>query len=147
LRVALDHTRWRNVISTASGTLTSPRTSSSLEPLRAKSGWIVLGYVYALAGIIALGSAVLATVASVFIVGVMLVIAGVTQVINAFQIRNWGKYLIWLLVGFLYIAAGFVSFESPLLVATLFTFLLGISLTASGTMRIFPAFNIREGMP
>jgi uncharacterized membrane protein HdeD (DUF308 family) len=77
----------------------------------------------------------------------MLVIAGVTQVINAFQIRNWGKYLIWLLVGFLYIAAGFVSFESPLLVATLFTFLLGISLTASGTMRIFPAFNIREGMP
>ena len=135
-------------MSTTSETLTPPRTSSGLEALRAKSGWIVaLGAVYVLAGIIALGSVVLATVATVFIVGVMLVIAGVTQVINAFQIRNWGKFLIWLLVGFLYIAAGFVSFENPLLAAALFTFLLGISLAASGIMRIILAFNMREGMP
>ena len=43
--------------------------ASGLAPLRAKSGWIVaLGVVYVVAGIIALGSVVLATVATVWVV-------------------------------------------------------------------------------
>ncbi|MGA9891765.1 MAG: DUF308 domain-containing protein, partial [Xanthobacteraceae bacterium] len=68
----------------ASGSLDSP---SSLAPLRAKSGWIVaLGVVYVVAGLIALGSVVLATVVTVFVVGIMMLIAGVAEVINAFQL-------------------------------------------------------------
>jgi len=44
-------------------------TAASLSPLRAKSGWIVaLGIVYLIAGFIALGSVVSATVATVFVV-------------------------------------------------------------------------------
>jgi hypothetical protein len=94
----------------------SPRSldnAAGLEPLRAKSGWIIaLGVVYIIAGIIALGSVVLATVATVFVVGIMMVIAGVAEVINAFQIKTWGRFLLWLLLGALYIVAGFITFES-----------------------------------
>ena len=39
-----------------------------------------------IAGLIALGSIVMATVASVFIVGIMMLIAGVAEVISAFQV-------------------------------------------------------------
>jgi len=47
-----------------------------VEPLRAKCGWIVaLGVIYVVAGLIALSSVVLATVVSVFIVGIMMVVA------------------------------------------------------------------------
>ena len=103
----------------------SPRSLddvTGLEPLRAKSGWIVaLGAVYIVAGIIALGSVVLATVATVFVVGIMMVIAGVAEVINAFQIKTWGRFLLWLLLGALYIAAGFITFENPLLAAAILT--------------------------
>ena len=64
---------------------------AALAPLRAKWGWIVaLGVVYVVAGVIALGSVVMATVASVYFVGIMMVIAGVAEVINAFQIKTWG---------------------------------------------------------
>ena len=65
----------------------SPGTPiSGIETLRAKSGWIVaLGAVYIIAGIVAIGSVVIATVATVFIVGIMMLIAGVAEVINAFQ--------------------------------------------------------------
>jgi len=83
----------------------------------------------------------------VFIVGVMMLIAGVAEVINAFQIKTWGKFLLWLLLGALYILAGFVTFENPLLAAAVLTLLLGFSLVASGVMRIALAFSMREEMP
>ncbi len=68
-------------------------SAPSLAPLHAKWGWIVaLGIVYLVAGIIALGSVVIATVASVLVVGVMMFIAGVAEVINAFQVKTWGRF-------------------------------------------------------
>jgi uncharacterized membrane protein HdeD (DUF308 family) len=121
---------------------------SGIEPLRAKSGWIVaLGVVYVIAGIIALGSVVLATVASVFLVGIMMLIAGVAEVINAFQIKTWGKFLFWLLLGCLYVVAGFVTFENPLLAAAVLTLLLGVALVASGIMRMLLSFSMISGTP
>ncbi|HYP37900.1 MAG TPA: DUF308 domain-containing protein, partial [Stellaceae bacterium] len=88
--------------------------ASGLEPLRAKRGWIIgLGIVYVIAGLIALGSIVTATIATVFVVGIMMLIAGVAEVFHAFQIKTWGRFLLWLLLGALYIIAGFLTFENP----------------------------------
>ena len=71
-----------------------PSLGFGIEPLRAKWGWIVaLGVVYLIVGVIALGSIILATAASVFLVGIMMVIAGVAEIINAFQIKTWGRFL------------------------------------------------------
>jgi uncharacterized membrane protein HdeD (DUF308 family) len=121
---------------------------SGIEPLRAKRGWIIaLGIIYVVAGLIALGSVVMATVVSVFVVGIMMLIAGVAEVINAFQVKSWGKFLFWLLLGVLYIVAGFVTFENPLLAAALLTLMLGVALVASGIMRIILAFSMKEGTP
>ena len=135
-------------MTSASDTLQNLRTSSDITPLRAKWGWIVaLGVVYTIAGFIALGSVVMATVASVFVVGVMMIIAGVAELINAFQIKSWGKFLIWALLGVLYIVAGFATFENPLFAAVLLTLILGASLVASGVVRIFLAFNMKRETP
>jgi uncharacterized membrane protein HdeD (DUF308 family) len=118
------------------------------EVLRAKWGWVfALGTIYLLAGLIALYSVVTATVASVFVVGIMMLIAGVAEVINAFQVKSWGKFLFWIGLGALYIVAGFVTFENPLLAAALLTLMLGAALVASGIMRIVLAFGMREETP
>jgi uncharacterized membrane protein HdeD (DUF308 family) len=129
-------------------TITSGNANRALEPLRAKSGWIIaLGAIYIVAGLIALGSVAMATVATVFVVGIMMLIAGVAEVFNAFQIKSWGRFLLWLLLGGLYIVAGLATFGNPLLAAAFLTFLLGVSLIASGIMRIVLAFSVKEGMP
>jgi uncharacterized membrane protein HdeD (DUF308 family) len=66
----------------------SEAASSGMAPLRAKWGWIVaLGAVHVIAGFFALGSIAMATVASVLVVGVAMIVAGVAQVINAFRSR------------------------------------------------------------
>jgi uncharacterized membrane protein HdeD (DUF308 family) len=118
-----------------------------VEPLRTKSGWIVaLGIVYVIGGLIALSSVVFATKVTVFVVGIMMLISGIAEMINAFQLRPWGKFLLWLIIGLLYIAAGIVTFVNPLLAAAALTLLLGIALVVSGVMRIVLAFSMREGM-
>jgi uncharacterized membrane protein HdeD (DUF308 family) len=135
-------------MTSSSDTLQNPRTGLDTAPLRAKWGWIVaLGIVYVVAGFVALGSIVTATVASVFVVGVMMIVSGVAELINAFQIKSWGKFLIWAMLGVLYIIAGFVTFENPLFAALLLTLMLGASLAASGVVRIILAFNMKREMP
>ncbi|MBA4033565.1 MAG: hypothetical protein C0480_03025 [Bradyrhizobium sp.] len=125
-----------------------PRVGPDTAPLRAKWGWIVaLGVVYTVAGFIALGSVAMATVVSVFVVGVMMIVAGVAEVISAFQIKSWGKFLLWVLLGLLYVVAGFVTFQNPLLAAVLLTLILGASLVASGIMRIILAFSMKRETP
>jgi len=129
----------------------SPRSLAEitgLEPLRAKSGWIVaLGVVYIIAGLIALSSIVMATVVSVFVVGIMMVIAGIAEIVNAFQIKTWGKFLLWLLLGALYVVAGFLTFENPYLAAAILTLFLGVALIVSGVTRIILAFGMQAAMP
>lgn len=131
-----------------SGSLNALSARSDVEPLRAKWGWIVaLGVVYLVAGFIALGSVLTATVVSVFLVGIMMIIAGVAEVINAFEVRGWGKVLLWLLLGALYIIAGLVTFRNPLLAAAVLTLILGVALVASGIMRIILAFSVQREAP
>jgi len=132
----------------SSDTLHNLRTGTDVAPLRAKWGWIVaLGVVYVVAGFIALGSVAMATVASVLVVGVMMIVAGAAELFNAFQIKSWGKFLVWALLGVLYIVAGFLTFENPLFAAVLLTLLLGASLVASGIVRLFLAFNMKRETP
>jgi uncharacterized membrane protein HdeD (DUF308 family) len=121
---------------------------ADMAPLRAKWGWIVaLGVVYVFAGFVALGSVMMATVASVFLVGVMMIVAGIAEIINAFQLKGWGKFLIWALLGLLYIVAGFVTFENPLLAAAVLTLILGAALVASGLVRVFLALSMKRESP
>jgi uncharacterized membrane protein HdeD (DUF308 family) len=135
-------------MTSSSDTIQNLRTGTDVAPLRAKWGWIVaLGVVYVVAGFVALGSVVMATVAKVLIVGVMMIVAGVTELINAFGVKSWGKFLVWAWLGILYVVAGFVTFQNPIFAAALLTLMLGALLVASGVVRIFLAFNMKRGMP
>jgi uncharacterized membrane protein HdeD (DUF308 family) len=135
-------------MTSVSDAIRNPLGAADLAPLRAKWGWILaLGIVYVIAGFVALGSVVMATVASVLIVGVMMIVAGIAEIINAFQCKGWGRFLIWVLLGALYIVAGFVTFENPLFAAAILTLLLGASLVASGIVRIILAFSMKREQP
>src|SRR5689334_9610889 len=97
---------WRDLLLTRID-MTVSHGGTVAEPLRAKSGWIIaLGFVYLIAGIVALSSIALATVVTVFLVGIMMLVSGIAEIINAFQVKSWGKFVLWLLLGGLYIIAG-----------------------------------------
>ena len=135
-------------MTSASDTSSHLGLGSGIAALHGKWGWIVaLGVIYLIAGFVALGSVVMATVASVIVVGAMMIVAGGAEIIGAFQMKSWGKFLIWVLLGVLYVVAGILTFDNPLLAAVLLTLFLGASLVASGAIRLFLAFSMKRESP
>lgn len=122
--------------------------AEGMKALRKNSGWVIAFAIVALiAGIVALGSVVLATASAVFIVGFMMFLAGFAELIAAFNAKDWGHRLLWLLLGLLYIFAGVVCVQNPFEAATLLTLMLGFALIFSGLLRIFLATRMKAGTP
>jgi uncharacterized membrane protein HdeD (DUF308 family) len=126
----------------------APNIGEAIHTMRGKWGWIVaLGVFFVIAGIIALGSVFLATIVSVLWVGVMMLVAGIMEIVSAFQMKTWGRFFLWILLGVLYAVAGFLVFDNPLLAAATLTLLLGAALIASGLVRIYLAFQMQQRAP
>jgi uncharacterized membrane protein HdeD (DUF308 family) len=128
---------------------TGPRNlAEAIRPLKAKWGWIVaFGVISLIAGVIALGSVVMATESAVFIVGIMMLIVGVAEIFASFSVRSWGRFLLWLVLGALYVFAGYICLQNPFEAATILTLLLGIALIGGGLVRIFLATQMKHGTP
>ncbi|MCA0278073.1 MAG: HdeD family acid-resistance protein [Proteobacteria bacterium] len=112
--------------------------------LRSKWGWFVLlGVALLVLGVIAAGNLLVATAASIFFVGTMMIIGGIVEIVHAFGVKNWGTFFWWLLSGILYVVAGYLAFANPVLAAGVMTLFLAISLIASGLVRIWIGFSGR----
>lgn len=117
----------------------------AIHETRAKWGWFVfLGILLLIFGGIAFGNLVIATVASVYLVGTLMLIGGVVEIIHSFGVKSWGGFFLWLLSGLLYAIAGFLAFYNPLLVSVVLTFLLAVSLIASGLLRLWIGIRDRS---
>jgi uncharacterized membrane protein HdeD (DUF308 family) len=116
--------------------------------LRAHAGWIIaLGIALIIFGVIALGSVVAATIATVFYVGIMMLFGAAAEIIMAWRAQSWSKFFLWAILGVLYAVAGILTLNDPLLAATVLTLLLGASLVATGAMRIYLSLQMREETP
>ena len=106
--------------------------------MRNKWGWFVgLGILLLICGGIALGTLFLATVASVYYVGMLMLIGGIVHLAHAFQVRGWEHILFWVLSGLLYTIAGVLAFANPLLASEALTLFLAIALLIAGTFRVW----------
>ncbi|MBR2691523.1 MAG: HdeD family acid-resistance protein [Aquamicrobium sp.] len=117
-------------------TLPTDELKNVIGEARSKWGWFVaLGVLLLIFGGIAFGNLFIATVASVYFVGWLMLMAGAIEIIHAFGVKTWGRFFYWLLSGLLYAVAGFFAFYNPLLASTVFTLLLAIALVAAGLVR------------
>ena len=109
-------------------------------------GWfLALGIVQVLAGALAVGFVFSATLASVVALGVLLLIAGSTQMAAALLARRWDGFFLFLLHGFLYGVAGFLTLEHPLLAGEGLTLMLAPLFLLVGLYRI--AVALIENLP
>lgn len=118
---------------------------SDREPGIRWSSFVVLGILVLIAGLIAFANLLIATVVSVFYVGVLMLIAGIAELIHAFQLRRWGRgFLYWLLVGLVYAIAGIFVFVNPRLAAGALTLALAIGLILAGVLRLAVGMRMRR---
>ncbi|MCL9685802.1 HdeD family acid-resistance protein [Legionella maioricensis] len=108
-------------------------------------GWILgLGILFVILGCIGLGMVVGLTLVSMIFFAALLIVAGLTHLVDVFKHREW-KGIIWQsLIAVLYIVAGGVVFYDPFLASTLITALLAGLLIVIGLTRIIMAFALKD---
>jgi uncharacterized membrane protein HdeD (DUF308 family) len=94
-------------------------------------------------GTIGLGMTFGLTLASVLFFGVLLLIGGGAQLLDAFRYRGWRGILWHVLIALLYLAGGVVMITDPLLASATLTLLLAWILIAVGITRSVIAFQLR----
>lgn len=123
---------------------TTHSLGSGIAAIRSKWGWFVaLGVGFLVLGGVAFANLMLATVASVYTIGVLMLIGGVVQMVHAFQVRGWSRFLFWMLGGLVYAAAGVLAFVNPLLASAVLTLMLASALIAAGILRTWAAIHAR----
>ncbi|WP_117190645.1 HdeD family acid-resistance protein [Rhizobium terrae] len=116
----------------------------SASTLRNKWGWfLALGILLLVFGFVALANLFVATVASVFYIGMMMLVGGIAYLVHAFQVRGWDHILYWALSGLLYTVAGLLAFWNPALTAAILTFFMAVALLVAGLFRIWIGFRMR----
>jgi len=114
--------------------------------LRKSWRWLIaIGVGLVLCGIIALLSVVEATAVTVLWVGVMMVAAGIIEIVHSFKIRGWGRSVFMAVIGSLYVFAGFFTIVNPLHSSLVLTLVLGVVLVAAGVVRIVVGFQVKGG--
>jgi uncharacterized membrane protein HdeD (DUF308 family) len=107
-------------------------------------GWLLAqGILLVVLGTIGLGITFWLTLATVFIFGVFLFIAGAVQIFHAFKYRGWQSILWHVLIAILYVLAGLIIMGDPLVASTLLTLLLAGALMGIGVLRLIMAFQLR----
>lgn len=116
-----------------------PRTSEASDP-----GWwgaILVGVIFVFGGLFVLGDLVAATVISAFLIGILLIVAGFSEVFQAFSAQHWRGFMLRLLVGVLYAICGIMLVTDPARGSVVLTLVFALSLIASGFVRIFQAIQ------
>jgi len=104
---------------------------------------LVLGILSAILGVVGLGMAFFLTLASVLYFGVLVMIVGVVQVVHAAKCSGWKSVVLHVLIGLLYVVAGFVIVARPLLASLVLTWTLACILIAVGVLRLVMAIQHR----
>ena len=128
---------------------TDEATISSLRDtvfgeLKKKWGWLLaLGVLLIVLGTVGLWMSFAMTLATVIMFGALLMVGGVFQLLNAFQIKAWKSVLWHVSIALLYIAAGIVIFTDPVFASLSLTIALAWILIAVGLLRILMALQLR----
>ena len=109
--------------------------------------WLVFafGMVSVFVGLMAIGSPHIATSKSVAIIGVLLLVIGITEVIHAVMVRNLRSFAMHLLSAALYLIFGVFALEGPVQAVAVLTLLLAASFFVGGLLRIM--FSLIERFP
>ena len=127
-------------------TSTSPTHSlgSGLSNLTSKWGWAVaLGIALILCGVVALLSLVVATAVAVIWIGVMMITAGVVEIAHGYKMKGWGRSVLWMITGALYIIGGFFAVVDPIPASIILTLILAIALIIIGCLRTWMGFQLK----
>ena len=87
-------------------------------------------------GVVAMGASFTATLATVLMFGLLLLLGAAFQVVTAFWARRWRGLFLHMIAGVLYLIVGVFRIQNPVEAALGLTILIAVCLLAGGIIRI-----------
>jgi len=108
--------------------------------------YLVWGILLTILGILAIGASVLTTLISIFILGLLLLIAGLVLLIDTFAFwwGKWNGFFLHFILSLLYLIVGIMIIKQPVFASISITLFLGIFYVIIGLYRIFMSSGIRS---
>lgn len=111
-------------------------------------GWLlVLGILFIILGFIGLGRLFALTMASAFFFGILIIVGGVAQFVEALKCKGWKGVAFHVLIAVLYVVGGVFVIQDPLAASVLLTWVLAAVLIFAGILRIVMAIQMRSAGP
>ena len=106
-----------------------------------KDWWcfLIMGILLVIAGTASIAYPWFSSLGVVIFLGAILIVSGVATIISAFWAGKWSAFLIHILIGLLYIVAGFVITDAPLTSIAMLTRMLAGFFVIAGGFRIVTA--------
>jgi uncharacterized membrane protein HdeD (DUF308 family) len=105
--------------------------------------FMTLGCLLMLNGTLALTFPLFASAVTIAFLSILLLVAGVATLVGAFWTGKWSGFLVHILVGLLYVFAGFVVTEDPRLSLLMVCIYVAVTFMVMGIFRILAAMMIR----
>jgi len=120
-------------------------TKEMVGNVNIKWRWLLgLGILFVLLGFVGLGASFALTIVSVVMFGIMLLIGGGYQFVDAFRYSGWQSRTSHFLIALLYVVTGVIIVNDPMGTSSIFTMMIAGALVAIGLVRIFMAFQMRQ---
>ena len=107
-------------------------------------GWLLcLGILFVILGTIGLGRLFALSLAGAFSFGILMIIGGAAQFIEAVKCKGWKSLSYHVLIAVLYVVGGLFLIWNPLAAKLLLTWILGAVLICVGIIRVVMALQMR----
>jgi uncharacterized membrane protein HdeD (DUF308 family) len=108
------------------------------------SGWfIALGAAFIIGGALAILMPLVASLAVAFTLGWMFILIGVVELVQAWQIRDWGGAIWQAIIGAIILIGGIATVTDPIAATVTLTLLVGIVLILKGASQIALGVTLR----
>jgi uncharacterized membrane protein HdeD (DUF308 family) len=125
-----------------SNTMMSPMTLS--DQVKANWGWMLaLGILFIVGGVFAFVSPFLAGIVVATVVGVIIVLAGIAQIVHAWKMQSWGGFIWQLIIGIVLVVGGLGIYLNPVAGVITLTLLAAVMFIVKGVFQIILGFRLR----
>ncbi len=122
----------------------SMMTISASDHVRTNWGWMLaLGILFILGGLLAFIAPFLAGVVVAIVVGVIAVLAGIAQIVQAWRMKSWGGFVWQLVVGVVLVVGGASIYLNPVAGAATLTLFAAAMFLVKGIFQVILGFRLR----
>jgi len=118
----------------------------TIARLKSRWGWfLAFGLLCMTFGALALTLVATSTLAMVFFIAIMLILAGAAEIVLGLNSRDWPTFFLWVVSGLFYLVSGAFALAQPEIAASVLTIFAGIGFLLAGIARFWLGFRLPAG--